>query len=77
MKYGQALEHLIRETIIADLALGPVRVFKEGVSDSLYHVGLRPTDATKMGLVFPLLGYNKELVAIPITLPMGWKNCRQ
>ena len=35
---------------------------------------MRPTDAPKLGLVFPSEGNGEELHAIPITLPMGWKN---
>ena len=33
-----------------------------------------PTDVPNLGLVFPSDGSGEELVAIPLTLPMGWEN---
>ena len=53
MQYGRALECLIREVFISNPELGPVNVLKVGVSDGFYHIGLRPTDAPNMGIVFP------------------------
>ena len=74
MQYGQALERLIKEVIIAYLALGQVNVLKEDVSDGFYHIGLRPSDAPNMGLIFNFEGKDDNLAAIPLTLPMGEKN---
>ena len=54
MQYSHALEHLIREVVLADQALGPVHVLKADVSDGFYHIVLRPTDAPKMGIVIIL-----------------------
>ena len=73
MQYGQALERIIREVVIADPALGPVYILKADVSDGFYLIALRPKDSPMPGLVFPLEGEYCELVAIMITLPMGWK----
>ena len=39
-----------------------------------YRIGLRPSDAAKLGLVFPSEAGEEDLVAIPLTLLMGWKN---
>ena len=74
MKYGRSLERLIREVIIANPALGPVCFLKADVSDGFYHIGLRPTDDPKLGLVFTSEGEDEELVVIPLTLHMEWKN---
>ena len=74
MQYGQALECLIKEVVIAYLALGPVNVLKADVSDGFYHIGLHPSDAPNMGLIFTLEVEDDNLAAIPITLPMGEKN---
>ena len=74
MQYSRALEPLIREFVIADSALRLVQVLKANGSDGFYRVGLRLTDAPKMGIVFPSKGEDKYLVAILLTLPMGWKN---
>ena len=54
--YGEALEHLIREIVIANPPLGPVHVLKANISDVFYHIVLRPTYAPKLGLVFPSEG---------------------
>ena len=74
MQYAQALEHLIREVSIADPALGHMHVLKADGSDGFYCIGLRPTTDPKLGLVFPSEVEDEELVVIPLTLPMGWKN---
>ena len=74
MQYGRSLDRLIRGVVIADPALGPVHVLKVDVIGGFYHNGLCPTDAAKLGLVFPLEVEDKKLVAISLTLSMGWKN---
>ena len=61
------------EVVIDNPELGPVHILKADVSDGFYRIGLRPTDTPLLGLVFTSKGEGKELVAIPITLPMGWK----
>ena len=53
MQYGQALERLIREVVISDPELGPMHVLKADVSDCFYCIVLGPTDAPKLGIVFP------------------------
>ena len=74
MQYGRALDRLVREFVISNPALGPVHVLKSDVSDGFYPIDLRRTDAPKLGLDFTSEVKNKELVAIPLTLIMGWKN---
>ena len=60
MQYVRALERLIREVVIYDLALVPVYVLKADVSDSFYCIGLQPTGAPNMGLVFPSEGETRS-----------------
>ena len=74
MQYGRALDRLIREIVYAYLALGCVYLLKSDVSDGFYRIGLRPTDAPRLGLIFPSGKEEEQMVAIPLTLPMGWKN---
>ena len=64
MQYGRALDRFIIETVIADPTLGPVYVLKADFCDGFYNIGLRPTDAPNLGLIFP---------SDKITLPMVWK----
>ena len=74
MQYGRALDCLIREVVIDNPALGLLHALKADVSDGFYCIVLRPTDAPKLGLVFPPEGEDEDLVAIPLTLSMGCKN---
>ena len=73
MQYGQALERLIREVVIANPALEPMHVLKADFSGSFYHIVLHLTDAPTLGIVFPLEGEDEEFVVIPVTLPMVWR----
>ena len=74
MQYGRTLDCLLREIVFADPDLGPVYLLKADVLDGFYRIGLRPEDAPKLGLIF-LNGTDEEpMVAIPLTLPTGWKN---
>ena len=49
-------------------------MIKANVSNGFYWVGLRQSDATKLGLVFPSEEGQEELVTILLTMPMAWKN---
>ena len=74
MQYGRALDRLIRERVYVDPALGYVYLLKADVSDGFYRIGLRPTDAPKLGLISPSGKGEEQMVSIPLTLPMGCKN---
>ena len=49
-------------------------MFKFDLADRFYGIDRRPADASKLGLVFPGTHGWKQLVAIPLTIPMGCKN---
>ena len=74
MQYGQALDRLLREIIFAEPDLVYVYLLKADVSNGFYRIGLRLEDAPKLGLIFPSSAEKEPMVAIPLTLPMGWKN---
>ena len=74
MQFGHALDRILRELILADPALGPVKLLKLDVSDGFYGVNLAVDDIPKLGVVFPTKPGEPELVAFPLVLPMGWKN---
>ena len=75
MQYGRDLERLIRDFFISNPALGPMHILKTAAGDGLYRIGLLPMDDPKLGLVSPSEVEDEELLAIPLTLPMGWKTC--
>ena len=74
MQFGHALDRYLREIILSDPALGPVYMLKLDISDGFYRVNLAPGDIPKLGVVFPSRPGNEPLVALPLVLPMGWKN---
>ena len=74
MQYGRALDRLLHEIVFAELALCLIYLLKADVSDGFYRIGLRPEDAPKLGPIFPNGVDEEPMVAIPLMLPMGWKN---
>ena len=74
MQYGRALDFPIREVVIANPALVPIYILKSDISNVFPLISLIPIDAPNLGLV--LLSYlsGEEMVAIPLTLPIEWKN---
>ena len=74
MQFGHALDRLLREILLADPKFGPVELMKVDMSDGFYRVGLNIDDIPKLGVVFPTQPGEEQLVALPLVLPMGWKN---
>ena len=74
MQFGHALDRILRHILLANPELGPVYLMKVDLSDGFYRVDLSPDDAPKLGVVFPTRPGEEPLVAIPLVLPMGWKN---
>jgi hypothetical protein len=74
MQFGHALERFLRQILLADPKLGQVELMKIDISDGFYRICLNPGDIPKLGVVFPTLPGQQRLVALPLVLPMGWKN---
>ena len=74
MQFGHALDRILRHILLANPELGPVYLMKVDLSDGFYRVDLSIDDAPKLGVVFPTRPNEEPLVAIPLVLPMGWKN---
>ena len=74
MQFGHALDRFLRELLLADPALGPLYLLKLDISDGFYRVNLAVDDIPKLGVVFPTRPGKEPLVALPLVLPMGWKN---
>ena len=47
---------------------------KVDLSDGFYRVSLSIEDIPKLGVAFPTKPGEEKLVALPLVLPMGWKN---
>ena len=74
MQFGHALERFLRQILLADPKLGPIELMKVDISDGFYRICLSPGDIPKLGVVFPTMPGQPKLVALPLVLPMGWKN---
>lgn len=74
MQFGRTLDRIIRKIVTANPRHGRVYLSKTDLADGFYRLFLSPRDALKLGVVFPQGPHEPPLVAIPICLPMGWKN---
>ena len=74
MQFGHALDRILREILLADPAHGPPHLIKIDISDGFYRIALNIDDIPKLGVIFPTLPGEEQLVAFPLVLPMGWSN---
>ena len=73
MQYGKALERYLRHILVADPRYGPIYMLKCDLADGYYRLGLIINDIPKLAVAFPSKS-SDPLVALPLVLPMGWKN---
>jgi len=74
MQYGKALDRYARHILLDDPKFGPVYMLKCDLADGYYRLELIIGDIPKLGLVFPTKPNEEPLIALPLVLPMGWKN---
>ena len=74
MQFGHALDRILREILLANPKFGPVNLIKIDIADGFYRLDINPTDIPKLAVIFPTLPGQQRLVALPLVLPMGWKN---
>jgi hypothetical protein len=73
MQFGKALQRLLHHIHRANPRYGPVYLCKIDISDGFYRVWLRAEDVPKLGVLFPARPGEDQLIAFPLTLPMGWR----
>ena len=74
MQFGHTLDRILREILLCNPDHGAVNLLKIDIADGFYRVHLKPDDIPKLGVVFPTRTGQEPLVALPLVLPMGWKN---
>ena len=74
MQFGHALDRYLREILLSNPNNGPVYLLKLDIADGFYRIALNINDIPKLGVVFPSPEDEEPLVALPLVLPMGWKN---
>ena len=57
---------------LANPAHGPVLLNKIDLSNGCYWIDLNPSDAPKLGVVFPTGAGPEPMVKVPLVLPMAW-----
>jgi hypothetical protein len=72
MHFAQALERLLFRIRQANPRYGPVYMAKVDLVDGFYRLWLASRDIPNLGAVFPAHNDEEPLVALPLTLPMGW-----
>jgi hypothetical protein len=72
MQFGKALDRLLFRIRHANPKYGPVYMNKVDISDGFYRVWLAAESAPKLAVVLPCRPGEEPLIAIPLTLPMGW-----
>lgn len=72
MQFGRALQRLLQRLVDADPRYGPTYIIKVDIADGFYRIHLNPRDTPLLGVAFPSAPDGTPLVAIPLTLPMGW-----
>ena len=74
MQFGHALGRILREILLSNPAFGPVNLIKINIADGFYRLDVNPGDIPKLVVIFPTLPGQPRMVALPLVLPMGWKN---
>jgi hypothetical protein len=72
MQFGRALERLLFRIRHANPGYGPVYMNKIDISDGFYRVALAAASCPKLAIVLPTRPGEPTLLAIPLSLPMGW-----
>jgi hypothetical protein len=72
MQFGRAVERLPFRIRNANPQYGPTYMAKVDLAHGFYRLWLASPDIPKLGVVFPTHDDEKPLVALPLTLPMGW-----
>ena len=73
MQFGGTLKRILHKILSAHPKYGPVYMLKIDLSDGFYRVPLRANDIPRLGVILPRdPNRNEDLVAFPLTLPMGW-----
>jgi hypothetical protein len=72
MQFGSTLQRILQRIAYANPTFGPVNMLKFDLSDGYYRVRLAPEAALEMAVIIPGDTPTTNLIAIPLSLPMGW-----
>jgi len=75
MQFGHALSRILQYILLSYPAHGPIYNLKIDISDGFYRINMNPEeDIPRFRVVFPMQPGQEPLIALPLVLPMHWKN---
>ena len=72
MQFGRALERILYMIRHSNPKFGHVHLGKADLSDGFYRLQVADTGILKLAVAFPKYPNEEQLVALPLSLPMGW-----
>jgi hypothetical protein len=73
MRFGRALRRMITQITRANPRFGPLLLGKSDLADGYYRIPLNTDQAIQLACLLPKSPGEEPLAAIPLVLPMGWK----
>jgi hypothetical protein len=74
MQFGTALPRLLQRLAYCNPSFGPPLLAKLDLADGYYRVPLSSTAALQLAVVIPTDVGSENLIALPLSLPMGWNH---
>jgi hypothetical protein len=74
MQFGQALPQILQCLVYCNPSSGPPLMAKIDLADGYYRVPLSPSAALQLAVVLPTDYGSDNLIALPLSLPMGWNH---
>ena len=74
MQFGGTLPPILWLLCHADLSAGPVYLSKYDITDGFYCMFLKADDALHLAIMMPSYDNETPLLAIPLSLTLGWTN---
>ncbi len=72
MQFGNALQRVLQRIAYSNPQFGPVKMLKFDLSDGYYRIPLSPEAALELAVIIPGTSPSTSLIAVPLSLPMGW-----
>jgi hypothetical protein len=74
MQFGHTLQRILQRLVYCNSTHGPPLLAKIDLADGYYRVPLTPSVALRLAVVIPSDMPDQPLIAVPLTLPMGWSH---
>jgi hypothetical protein len=74
MQFGATLQRILQRIVYCNPEHGPPQLAKIDLADGYYRIPLSPSAALRLAVVIPTDVAGLPLIAVPLTLPMGWSH---